>query len=210
LLGILGAFVGGLGRKLTNRGGAAIQGFPSVKLLSRFVTLRLTHDRSRGLAFAQGTRSIGARVMLKALADVAGKAVTLVITVLAARALNADAFGVMALAMATGWLLGVATDAGLSMHLARETARRGRPATPASDRRAAPPRRPRLSRGDDDRVSHAEDCAAELEDAVVLIVLAQLTGAVIETTAHYFRGIGAAKSNRRSTPRIASARSCLP
>jgi len=190
LLGILGAFVGGLGRKLTIRGGAAIQGFPSVKLLSRFVTLRLTHDRSRGLAFAQGTRSIGARVMLKALADVAGKAVTLVITVLAARALNADAFGVMALAMATGWLLGVATDAGLSMHLARETARR-----------AVQPRQLlidvlRLRAG---LAYLAATMIAFLTPRIVppnwkmqfvLIVLAQLTGAVIETTAHYFRGIG--------------------
>ena len=65
----------------------------------------------------------------KALADAGGKAVMLVITVVAARRLNADPFGVMAFAMATGWLLGVATDAGLSMHLARETARR--PATTA-------------------------------------------------------------------------------
>ena len=46
-----------------------------------------------------------------------------VITIVAARRLNADAFGVMAFAMTTGWLLSVATDAGLSMHLARETAR---------------------------------------------------------------------------------------
>ena len=67
----------------------------------------------------------------KAAADVAGKTVTLVITVVAARTLVADAFGVMALAMATGWLLGVATDAGLSMHLARESARRsGRAESP--------------------------------------------------------------------------------
>ena len=161
-----------------------------MKLLSRFVTLRLTHDRSRGLAFAQGTRSIGARVMLKALADVAGKAVTLVITVLAARALNADAFGVMALAMATGWLLGVATDAGLSMHLARETARRsGQP-------RQLLVEVLRLRAG---LAYLAATMIAFFTPRIVppnwkmqfvLIVLAQMTGAVIETTAHYFRGIG--------------------
>ena len=78
---------------------------------------------------------------LKGAADVAGKAVTLVITILAARILNADAFGVMALAMATGWLLGVATDAGLSMHLARETAPpvgRGSPAAGRSHCASAP------------------------------------------------------------------------
>jgi O-antigen/teichoic acid export membrane protein len=129
-------------------------------------------------------------VVLKALADVVGKAVTLVITVLAARALNADAFGVMALAMATGWLLGVATDAGLSMHLARETARR-----------SVQPRQLlidvlRLRAG---LAYLAATMIASLTPRIVppnwkmqfvLIVLAQLTGAVIETTSHYFRGIG--------------------
>jgi O-antigen/teichoic acid export membrane protein len=173
LPGIVGAFVGGLGRKLTNRGGARIQGFPSVKLLSRFVTNDVT-----------------ARIAFKGAADVAGKAVTLVITVLAARSLNADAFGVMALAMATGWLLGVATDAGLSMHLARETARR-----------SVQPRQLlidvlRLRAG---LAYLAATMIAFFTPRIVppnwkmqfvLIVLAQLTGAVIETTAHYFRGIG--------------------
>ena len=128
--------------------------------------------------------------MIKGAADVAGKAVTLVITVLAARTLNADAFGVMALAMATGWLLGVATDAGLSMHLARETARR-----------SIQPRQLlidvlRLRAG---LAYLAATMIAFFTPRIVppnwkmqfvLIVLAQLTGAVIETTAHYFRGIG--------------------
>ena len=76
-----------------------------MKLLSRYVTLR---------------------VLLKAAADAGGKAVMLVITVVAARQLNPDPFAILAFAMATGWLLGVATDAGLSMHLARETARHSR------------------------------------------------------------------------------------
>jgi len=128
--------------------------------------------------------------MLKAVADVGGKAVTLVITVLAARTLNADAFGVMALAMATGWLLGVATDAGLSMHLARESARR-----------SIQPRQLlidvlRLRAG---LAFFAATMIAFFTPGMVppnwkmpfaLIVLAQVTGAVIETTAHYFRGIG--------------------
>ena len=81
----------------------------------------------RETAFAIRNRAIRApcapRIAFKALADAGGKAVMLVITVVAARRLNADPFGVLAFAMATGWLLGVATDAGLSMHLARETAR---------------------------------------------------------------------------------------
>ena len=74
----------------------------------------------------------------------------LVITVVAARRLNPDPFAILAYAMATGWLLGVATDAGLSMYLARETA----PAAPAArpsvpDRDHRPARRPGVSRRDD-------------------------------------------------------------
>ena len=134
-------------------------------------------------------RAWRARIAFKALADAGGKAVMLVIIVVAARRLNADPFGVLAFAMATGWLLGVATDAGLSMHLARETARH-----PQHGRRfvleiislraglaffaatvavlATPylvPRHWRLQ--------------------FLLVVLAQLCGAVIETIAHYFRGL---------------------
>lgn len=158
-----------------------------MKLLSRFVTLRFASDRSSDGWLIQGWP---ARVIVKALADVVGKAVTLVITVLAARTLNADAFGVMALAMATGWLLGVATDAGLSMHLARETARRsGQPHQLLVEVL-------RLRAG---LAYLAATMIAFFTPRIVppnwkmqfvLIVLAQMTGAVIETTAHYFRGIG--------------------
>jgi O-antigen/teichoic acid export membrane protein len=132
---------------------------------------------------------VSARIVLKAAADVAGKAVTLVITVMAARTLNADAFGVMALAMATGWLLGVATDAGLSMHLARETARR-----PGQARQLLIEVL-RLRAG---LAYLAATMIAFFTPRIVpgnwkmqfvLIVFAQLTAAIIETAAHYFRGI---------------------
>ena len=113
----------------------------------------------------------------------------LIITVVAARRLNPDPFAILALAMATGWLLGVGSDAGLSMHLARETARhqsRGRQflleiislraglmflaATIGVLMAAAlAPRHWRLQ--------------------FVLIVMVQLCGAMIETVAHYFRGL---------------------
>jgi O-antigen/teichoic acid export membrane protein len=139
-----------------------------VKLLSRIVTLR---------------------VAAKTAADVGGKAVMLLITVVAARRLNPDPFAILALAMATGWLLGVATDAGLSMHLARETARH--------------PRRGRqllveiisLRAG----LAFLAATIAVLATPYLVprhwrmqflvIVLAQLCGAVIETVAHYFRGL---------------------
>ena len=132
---------------------------------------------------------MSARIVTKGVADVAGKAVTLVITAVAARTLVADAFGVLALAMATGWLLGVATDAGLSMHLARETARhrdRGRQLLIETLRLRA------------GLAYVAATMIAFFTPQIVpphwkmqfaLVVFAQLTGAVIETVAHYFRGM---------------------
>jgi O-antigen/teichoic acid export membrane protein len=128
-------------------------------------------------------------VVLKVVADAGGKAVMLVITVVAARRLNADPFGVMAFAMATGWLLGVATDAGLSMHLARETARR-------------PEHGPQFLIEILSLRAGLAFCAATLTVLAspyfvpqhwrlqfVLVMTAQLCGAVIETIAHYFRGL---------------------
>jgi O-antigen/teichoic acid export membrane protein len=128
------------------------------------------------------------RIAVKAAADIGGKAVTLAITAVAARTLVADAFGVMALAMATGWLLGVATDAGLSMHLARETARRG-------NHRQLVIEVLRLRAG---LAYVAATMIAFVTPEIVpphwkmqfvLIVFAQLTGAIVETVAHFFRGI---------------------
>jgi O-antigen/teichoic acid export membrane protein len=134
-------------------------------------------------------RAVSVRIGLKTLADAGGKAVMLVITVVAARRLNPDPFAILALAMATGWLLGVASDAGLSMHLARETARH--------------PRRGRqflleivsLRAG----LAFLAATIAVLVTPFlaprhwrlqfVLIVMVQLCGAVIDTVAHYFRGL---------------------
>ena len=170
LPGTFGAFALRVGRKLTVRGDAANQGFPNVKLFSRFVM-----------------HGVSGRIALKGAADIGGKAVTLVITAIAARTLVADAFGVMALAMATGWLLGVATDAGLSMHLARESARR-------NDRQLLIEVL-RLRAG---MAYLAATMIAFVTPAMVpphwkmqfvLVVFAQLTSAIVETIAHFFRGI---------------------
>jgi O-antigen/teichoic acid export membrane protein len=151
---------------------APIRGFPTVKLFSRYVTFPLAWP-----------------IALKGAADAAGKAVMLVITIVAARRLNADAFGVMAFAMATGWLLAVGTDAGLSMHLARETAR---------DRAGARRLFVEIVSLRTGLAFVAATMAVALAPALVprqwrvqfvLVVLAQLAGAVVETIAHYFRGL---------------------
>lgn len=151
---------------------APIRGFPTVKLLSRYVTFPLAWP-----------------IALKGAADAAGKAVMLIITIVAARRLNADAFGVMAFAMATGWLLAVGTDAGLSMHLAREAARDN-----AGARRL-------LVEIVGLRAGLAFFAATVVvmltpllvprhwRVQFVLVVMAQLAGGVVETIAHYFRGL---------------------
>lgn len=165
------------GRKLAFDAHFKRHGFPDVKLLSRFVI---------------SDRALSARILLKGAADLAGKAVTLIITIVAARRLNADPFGILAYAMATGWLLGVATDAGLSMHLARETARQ------QSLRVGG---RQLLFEVIGVRVGLAFLAATIVALAApvmvpahwriqfIVIACAQLAGAVVETIAHYFRGI---------------------
>jgi len=60
----------------------------------------------------------------KSFADVAGKGSIFVITVVAARRLDAAAFGVFSLASTVGWMLAVATDFGIQLHVARAVARR--------------------------------------------------------------------------------------
>ena len=128
-------------------------------------------------------------VTVKALTDVIGKTVMLVITIVAARRLNPDPFAIMAYAMATGWLLGVATDAGLSMHLARETARAHRRS------RQLLLEVIQLRGGLAFLAATVAALAAPLlvprhwRMQFVLVVLAQLAAAVIETIAHYYRGL---------------------
>jgi O-antigen/teichoic acid export membrane protein len=128
-------------------------------------------------------------VVLKLLADVGGKAAMLAITVVAARRLNPDPFAILAFAAATGWLLGVATDAGLSMYLARETARkphRGRPfVLEIIGVRAG------LAFVAATIVLFVTPSLVPRQWRVqfVLVVAAQLCGAMLETIAHYFRGL---------------------
>jgi len=63
-------------------------------------------------------------VAYRALTDLAGKASLLAITVVAARRLSAEAFGIFSLASTLGWILAVAADFGIQMHVARAVAKR--------------------------------------------------------------------------------------
>lgn len=62
-------------------------------------------------------------VAYKAFADLAGKGSLLVVTLVAARRLSSQAFGIFSLASTLGWMIAVVTDAGLQLHVARAVAR---------------------------------------------------------------------------------------
>ena len=62
-------------------------------------------------------------ILLKVSSDIAGKLAVLGVLALAARALTTEAFAWLALASTLGWMLSVATDFGLQLHLARAVAR---------------------------------------------------------------------------------------
>lgn len=70
-------------------------------------------------ARAQAARGL---VAYRALSDVAAKGAMFLVTVVAARRLSADAFGLFALATTLGWLVAVASDFGLQLHTARVVA----------------------------------------------------------------------------------------
>jgi len=64
-----------------------------------------------------------ALVAYRAGSDLIGKGAFLVITVAAARRLSQEAFGIFSLASTLGWILAIATDFGIQLHLARVVAR---------------------------------------------------------------------------------------
>ena len=63
-----------------------------------------------------------ALVAYRALSDVAGKGAFFLVTVVAARRLSGEAFGVFALGSTIGWMAAVAADFGIQLHLARQVA----------------------------------------------------------------------------------------
>ena len=62
-------------------------------------------------------------IAYKAFADLAGKGSLFVILIVAARRLTPQAFGIFSLGSTLGWMLAVATDFGIQLHLARAVAR---------------------------------------------------------------------------------------
>jgi O-antigen/teichoic acid export membrane protein len=69
-------------------------------------------------------RRQAALVAYRAASDLAGKGAFFLVTLVAARRLSQNAFGLFALGTTVGWIATVATDFGIQLHLAREVAQR--------------------------------------------------------------------------------------
>ena len=63
-------------------------------------------------------------IAYKAFADLAGKGSLFVITIVAARRLSPESFGIFSLGSTLGWIVAVVSDCGIQLHLARAVARR--------------------------------------------------------------------------------------
>ncbi len=77
-------------------------------------------ERSFPNAKPRGVRLIA----YKAVADLAAKGSLFVVTIVAARRLSPESFGVFSLGSALGWMVAVVSDCGIQLHLARAVARR--------------------------------------------------------------------------------------
>lgn len=69
-------------------------------------------------------------VAYRAFSDVAGKGAFFLVTLLAARRLSQESFGLFSLGTTVGWIAAVATDFGIQLHLARSVAERPSDARP--------------------------------------------------------------------------------
>ena len=62
-------------------------------------------------------------IAYKTIADLAGKGSLFLVTIAAARRLSPESFGIFSLGSTVGWILAVATDFGIQLHLARAVSR---------------------------------------------------------------------------------------
>jgi O-antigen/teichoic acid export membrane protein len=113
-----------IGRSRTRHGGCILAPrMRSAGLAARAAARDSTHELTEAENPFRNAKLRHVRlVAYKSLADAAGKASLFVITIVAAHQLTPWAFGVFALGTTIGWLLAVATDFGMQMHLARAVA----------------------------------------------------------------------------------------
>jgi O-antigen/teichoic acid export membrane protein len=130
-----------------------------------------------------------ALVAYRAASDVVGKAAFFVVTILAARRLSAEGFGVFALGTTIGWIAVVASDFGLQMHLARAVARA--PEAAGNEFRTWLRLRVTLAGGALVLVATALAALGAQPHAlaIVLFVLGYLAAGVVEFVHFFYRGL---------------------
>jgi O-antigen/teichoic acid export membrane protein len=132
-----------------------------------------------------------AQVAYRAASDLAGKGAFFVVTLLAARRLSHEAFGIFSIGTTLGWMAAVASDFGIQMHLARSVAHG---AQRAADLLAAWLRvRAWLSVG---VIAMAAAIAAVTASgggatlAILLITIAYVAAGLVESVNYFYRGLG--------------------
>ena len=130
-----------------------------------------------------------ALVAYRAASDVVGKAAFFVVTVVAARRLSSEEFGVFALGTTIGWIAVVASDFGLQIHLARSVARA--PEAAGDEFRKWLRVRVALAAGAllVVGVSLAALDVRQHATAIVLFVLGYLAAGLVEFVHYFYRGL---------------------
>jgi len=125
----------------------------------------------------------------KTASDLVGKLCFFLIVVYAARLLPTRAFGLFSLATTLGWMLSVASDFGLQLHLARAVSRRPDAAGPIVRRLLRP--RLALAAAAVAAAGPATLLLAPGPDAwpFFLLVLAQIVSSLAEFLNHFYRGL---------------------
>jgi len=141
-------------------------------------------------------------IAYKTFADLAAKGSLFVVTVLAARRLTAEAFGIFSLGSTLGWMAAVATDFGIQLHVARVVARR--PETAASVLRSWLRVRWATAAGALAVVAIAAFAAAPLRPyaaPVILFALVYVCSGLVEFLHYFYRGLS--RSDVESTLTLA-------
>jgi O-antigen/teichoic acid export membrane protein len=130
-----------------------------------------------------------ALVVYRAASDFVGKAAFFAVTIIAARRLSADEFGVFALGTTIGWMAVVASDFGLQLHLARAVAR----APDAAGLELQRWLRVRLNLAAAALIVAALSLAAfdarRMAPAVLLFTAGYLAAGVVEFVHYFYRGL---------------------
>jgi len=135
-------------------------------------------------------RSQAALVAYRALSEIAAKITVFLITVVAARRLSPQAFGVFSLGSTIGWIAAVGSDFGLQLHLARAVARRPGDADTLLRRWL----RIRLGMaavagGVVATTLFALEAAQPLRSAILLFALVYLVSGLVEFLHYFYRGL---------------------